>query len=103
MTLREQVHYLLEATGWTRISVRDRWVAVYFTLSLTAVGVLAEAPVWVWIAVAVNFLNAARMVRTIDLPELSDGDGEEENPSNESKHDNNDRPGDQPHTAAPAA
>ena len=103
MTLREQVHYLLEATGWTRISVRDRWVAVYFTLSLTAVGVLAEAPVWVWIAVAVNFLNAARMVRTIELPELSDGDGEEEYPSNESKHDNNDRTDAQPPAAAPAA
>ena len=103
MTLREQVHYLLEATGWTRISVRDRWVAVYFTLSLTAVGVLAEAPVWVWIAVAVNFLNAARMVRTIELPELSDGDGEEEYPSNESKHDNNDHPGAQPPAAASAA
>lgn len=103
MTLREQVHYLLEATGWTRISVRDRWVAVYFTLSLTAVGILKEAPVWVWIAVAVNFMNAARMVRTIELPELTDGDGEEEYPSNESKHDNNDHPGAQPPTAAPAA
>lgn len=103
MTLREQVHYLLEATGWTRISVRDRWVAVYFTLSLTAVGVLAEAPVWVWIAVAVNFLNAARMVRTIELPELSDGDGEPKSPSNESKHDNNDRPDAQPPAAASAA
>ena len=103
MTLREQVHYLLEATGWTRISVRDRWVAVYFTLSLTAIGILEEAPVWVWIAVALNFMNAARMVRTIELPELSDGDGEEEYPSNESKHNNNDRPGAQPPTAASAA
>jgi hypothetical protein len=53
--------------------------------------------------VAVNFMNAARMVRRIDLPELSDGDGEPESPSNDSKHDNNDRPGDQPPTAAPAA
>ena len=69
MTLREQVRYLLEATGWTRISVRGRWVAVYFALSLAAVGMLAEAPAWVLLAVAVNFLNAARLVRRIDLPE----------------------------------
>ena len=72
MTLREQVRYLLEATGWTRISVRGRWVAVYFALSLTAVGVLAEAPAWVLLAAAANFLNAARLVRRIDLP---GGDG----------------------------
>jgi len=51
----------------------------------------------------VNFMNAARMVRRIDLPELSDGDGEPESPSNESKHDNNDRPGTQPPAAASAA
>ena len=68
MTLREQVRYLLEATGWTRISRGERWVAIYFALSLTAVGVLAEAPWWVLLAVAVNFLNAARMVSRIDWP-----------------------------------
>ena len=78
-------------------------MAVYFALSLTAIGILEEAPVWVWIAVAVNFMNAARMVRTIELPELTDGDGEEEYPSNESKHDNNDHPGAQPPAAASAA
>ena len=44
-------------------------MAVYFALSLTAVGVLAEAPAWVLLAVAANFLNAARLVRRIDLPE----------------------------------
>ncbi len=103
-TILEQARYLfLESTGWTHLDTRGRWVAVYFALSLTAIGILEEAPVWVWIAVAVNFMNAARMVRRIDLPELSDGDGEVESPSNESKHDNNDRPGDQPPTAAPAA
>ncbi|PNE26279.1 hypothetical protein BHU11_07935 [Tannerella sp. oral taxon 808] len=69
MTLREQVRYLLEATGWTRISRGERWVAIYFALSLTAVGVLAEAPWWVLLAVAVNFLNAARLVSRIDWPE----------------------------------
>lgn len=58
-----------DQAGWGRISVRGRWVAVYFALSLTAVGVLAEAPAWVLLAVAVNFLNAARLVRRIDLPE----------------------------------
>ncbi len=47
----------------------EAWVAVYFALSLTAVGVLAEAPAWVLLAVAVNFLNAARMVSRIDWPE----------------------------------
>lgn len=46
----------------------EAWVAVYFALSLTAVGVLAEAPAWVLLAVAVNFLNAARLVSRIDWP-----------------------------------
>ena len=99
----EQARYLfLESTGWSRLTWRDRWVAIYFALSLTAIGILEEAPVWVWIAVAVNFMNAARMVRTIDIPELTDGD-EEDSPSNESKHNNNDRPGAQPPAAASAA
>ena len=101
-TFIDEARYLfLESTGWSRLTWRDRWVAIYFALSLCAAGILEEAPVWVWIAVAVNFMNAARMVRRIDLPELSDG--EPESPSNDSKHDNNDRPGAQPPTAAPAA
>lgn len=65
----EQALYLWDAAGWPRLSRRDRWVAVYFALSLTAVGVLAEAPAWVLLAVAVNFLNAARLVSRIDWPE----------------------------------
>ena len=73
MTLREQALYLWDAAGWPRLSRRDRWVAVYFALSLTAVGVLAEAPAWVLLAVAVNFLNAARLVRRIDWPEDVEG------------------------------
>ena len=65
----EQARYIfLESTGWTHLDTRGRWVAVYFALSLTAIGILKEAPVWVWIAVALNFMNAARMVRTIDIP-----------------------------------
>ena len=101
-TFIDEARYLfLESTGCTRLTWRDRWVAIYFALSLTAIGILEEAPVWVWIAVAVNFMNAARMVRRIDLPELSDG--EPESPSNDSKHDNNDRPGAQPPAAASAA
>ena len=102
-TFIDEARYLfLESTGWLRLTWRDRWVVIYFALSLCAVCIIKEAPVWVWIAVALNFMNAARMVRRIDLPELSDGD-EPESPSNESKHDNNDRPGDQPPAAAPAA
>jgi len=98
----EQARYLfLESTGWTHLDTRGRWVAVYFALSLTAIGILEEAPVWVWIAVALNFMNAARMIRQVDMPELTDG--EEESPSNDSKHDNNDRPGAQPPAAASAA
>lgn len=101
-TFIDEARYLfLESTGWSRLTWRDRWVAIYFALSLTAIGILEEAPVWVWTAVAVNFMNAARMVRRIDLPELSDG--EPESPSNDSKHDNNDRPDAQPPAAAPAA
>ena len=103
-TFIDEARYLfLESTGWSRLTWCDRWVAIYFALSLCAVCIIKEAPVWIWIAVAVNFMNAARMVRRIDLPELSDGDGEPESPSNDSKHDNNDRPGAQPPAAASAA
>ena len=56
-----------EQAGWGRLSRGGRWVAIYFALSLTAVGVLAEAPWWVLLAAAANFLNAARLVRRIDL------------------------------------
>ena len=61
-----------DQAGWGRLSRGGRWVAVYFALSLVAVGVLAEAPAWVLLAVAVNFLNAARLVRRIDLPSTID-------------------------------
>jgi len=84
-TIQWQGHTLhrieaMRASCWARAGERggfvereynlqdEAWVAVYFALSLTAVGVLAEAPAWVLLAVAVNFLNAARMVRRIDLP-----------------------------------
>ena len=100
MTLREQALYLWDAAGWPRLSRRDRWVAVYFALSLTAVGVLAEAPAWVLVAVAANFLNAARLVRRIDLPELSDGSDDDENNDDD---ESNDRPIGAPHTASSAA
>ena len=99
MTLREQALYLWDAAGWPRLSRRDRWVAVYFALSLTAVGVLAEAPAWVLVAVAANFLNAARLVRRIDLPEEEGVGGDENNDDDES----NDRPIGVPHTASSAA
>lgn len=73
----EQARYLfLESTGWTHLDTRGRWVAVYFALSLTAIGILEEAPVWVWIAVALNFMNAARIMKTINLPpDEEDKDG----------------------------
>ena len=100
MTLREQALYLWDAAGWPRLSRRDRWVAVYFALSLTAVGVLAEAPAWVLLAVAANFLNAARLVSRIDLPELSDGSDDDENSDDD---ESNDRPIGVPHTASSAA
>ena len=88
-TIIEQARWLFwEQAGWARLSPRDRWVAVYFALSLCAAGILKEAPLWVWIAVAVNFLNAARLVRRIDLPELSDGSDDDE--ANE--NDDDDRP-----------
>ena len=101
MTLREQARYLFwEQAGWGRLSRRDRWVAVYFALSLTAVGVLAEAPAWVLVAVAANFLNAARMVRRINLTELSDGSDDDDSSDGD---ESNDRPIGTPHTASSAA
>ena len=71
--LRKQALYLWDAAGWPRLSRGERWVAVYFALSLAAVGMLAEAPAWVLLAVAANFLNAARLVSRIDWPEDVEG------------------------------
>ena len=90
-TFIEQARWLFwEQAGWARLSPRGRWVAVYFALSLCAAGILKEAPLWVWIAVAVNFLNAARLVRRIDLPEPTDGCDDDE--ANENDDDDDDRP-----------
>lgn len=55
-----------------RLTWRDRWVAIYFALSLVAIIITAEAPIWVMIAMMLNFFNAARVVKTIDLPPEDD-------------------------------
>ena len=60
-TFIDEARYLfLESTGWLRLTWRDRWVVIYFALSLCAVCIIKEAPVWVWIAVAVNFIRRRR-------------------------------------------
>ena len=41
-----------------RLTWRDRWVAIYFALSLAAIIITAEAPIWVMIAMMLNFFNA---------------------------------------------
>jgi len=65
-----------------RLTWRDRWVAIYFALSLAAIIIMAEAPIWVMIAMMLNFFNAARVVKTIDLPpeedEATGADNEDE-------------------------
>ena len=55
-----------------RLTWRDRWVAIYFALSLTAIISTAETPIWMMIAMMLNFFNAARVVQTIDLPPEDD-------------------------------
>ena len=72
-TFIDEARYLfLESTGWSRLTWRDRWVAIYFALSLAAIIITAEAPIWVMIAMMLNFFNAARVVKTIDLPPEDD-------------------------------
>ena len=59
-----------------RLTWRDRWVAIYFALSLAAIIITAEAPIWVMIAMMLNFFNAARIMKTINLPpDEEDKDG----------------------------
>ena len=70
-----------DQAGWSRLSRGERWVAIYFALSLTAVGVLAEAPAPVLLAVAANFLNAARLVRRINLPAEEGVGGDADKPA----------------------
>ena len=89
-TFIDEARYLfLESTGWSRLTWRDRWVAIYFALSLAAIIITAEAPIWVMIAMMLNFFNAARMVQTIDLPpeedEVTDADNEDETEEEASK------------------
>ena len=43
-------------------------MAVYFAISLAAIIITAEAPIWVMIAMMLNFFNAARIMKTINLP-----------------------------------
>ena len=89
-TFIDEARYLfLESTGWSRLTWRDRWVAIYFALSLAAIIITAEAPIWVMIAMMLNFFNAARVVKTIDLPpeddESTGADNEDETEEEASK------------------
>ena len=89
-TFIDEARYLfLESTGWSRLTWRDRWVAIYFALSLAAIIITAEAPIWVMIAMMLNFFNAARVVKTIDLPpeedEATGEDNEDETEEEASK------------------
>ena len=80
--MSDDTRAMLDELLLRRLTWRDRWVAIYFTLSLAAIIITAEAPIWVMIAMMLNFFNAARVVQTIDLPpeedETTDADNEDE-------------------------
>ena len=73
--MSDDTRAMLDEMLLRRLTWRDRWVAVYFALSLAAI-ITAEAPIWVMIAMMLNFFNAARIMKTINLPpDEEDKDG----------------------------
>ena len=70
--MSDDTRAMLDELLLRRLTWRDRWVAIYFSLSLAAIIITAEAPIWVMIAMMLNFFNAARVVKTIDLPPEDD-------------------------------
>ena len=80
--MSDDTRAMLDELLLRRLTWRDRWVAIYFAISLAAIIITAEAPIWVMIAMMLNFFNAARVVRTIDLPpeedETTDADNDDE-------------------------
>ena len=74
--MSDDTRAMLDEMLLRRLTWRDRWVAVYFAISLAAIIITAEAPIWVMIAMMLNFFNAARIMKTINLPpDEEDKDG----------------------------
>lgn len=74
--MSDDTRAILDKMLLRRLTWRDRWVAVYFAVSLAAIIITAEAPIWVMIAMMLNFFNAARIMKTINLPpDEEDKDG----------------------------
>ena len=74
--MSDDTRAMLDELLLRRLTWRDRWVAIYFALSLAAIIITAEAPIWVMIAMMLNFFNAARIMKTINLPpDEEDKDG----------------------------
>lgn len=74
--MSDETRAMLDEMLLRRLTWRDRWVAVYFAVSLAAIIITAEAPIWVMIAMMLNFFNAARIMKTINLPpDEEDKDG----------------------------
>lgn len=77
--MSDDTRAMLDELLLRRLTWRDRWVAIYFAISLAAIIITAEAPIWVMIAMMLNFFNAARVVQTIDLPPEEDKTTSEDN------------------------
>lgn len=77
--MSDDTRAMLDEMLLRRLTWRDRWVAIYFAISLAAIIITAEAPIWVMIAMMLNFFNAARVVQTIDLPPEEDEETAAEN------------------------
>ncbi len=74
--MSDDTRAILDEMLLRRLTWRDRWVAVHFAVSLAAIIITAEAPIWVMIAMMLNFFNAARIMKTINLPpDEEDKDG----------------------------
>lgn len=57
--------------GWAKMTPIERIKMLYFTLSLSAVAMMAEGPLWLILILVANFCVSAKVVRTIktDIPD----------------------------------
>ena len=51
------------------LTLREKLIVLYFTLSFCTLCVTDETPIIIVLAIAVNFYNAARLLRKVTPPE----------------------------------
>jgi hypothetical protein len=59
---------ILNELALTGLSTKHKVFVWYFVVSFCLIGSVAEAPVWLLVALVANFANAARLIRKVPLP-----------------------------------